>query len=36
MRAEWPADLADLRRRWLIFAGERVNTDNYQEFWDSM
>ncbi len=31
MRAEWAANLADLRRRWLIFTGKRVNTDNYQE-----
>jgi hypothetical protein len=38
MREEWAVDLADLRRRRPIFAGEeRENADIYQElFWDSM
>jgi hypothetical protein len=31
IRAEWAADLADLRRRRPISAGERENADIYQE-----
>jgi hypothetical protein len=31
MRAEWAADLADLRRWRPVFAGERVNADISQE-----
>jgi hypothetical protein len=31
MQVEWAADLADLRRRRPVFAGERVNADISQE-----
>jgi hypothetical protein len=31
MRAEWATELADLCCRWLVFTGEHVNADIYQE-----